>query len=103
MAILRSPREHRPEVDSHPDVYAAWINLGLIERQRGHVDAALAAFEHARSANTSAFVGPYLLAETLLRAGRTADARRWAEEAWRGPNEPRVKQLVERVRVRSRL
>ena len=97
-------REYRAEVDAHSDADEAWVNLGLIERQRGPLDAALAAFEHAATANTGAFVGPYRLAETLLRAGRTANARRWAEEALRrGPKQPRMKQLVERVRVRSPL
>lgn len=91
-------REYRAEVAAHQDAYEAWVNLGLIERQRGQLDSALAAFEQAAKANAGAFVGPYLLAETLARAGRTADAKRWAEEALRrGPNEPRVKQLAERI------
>jgi predicted Zn-dependent protease len=74
------------------------VNLGLIERQRGQIDPALAAFEQAAKANAGAFVGPYPLAETLLRAGRTADAKRWADEALRrGPNDCRVKELVARI------
>jgi tetratricopeptide (TPR) repeat protein len=98
MAILR---EYRAEVDAHPDSCEAWSNLGLIERQRGQFDAALAAFEHAATAHTGAFVGPNLLAETLAEAGRLAEARRWSNEALRrSPNEPSVKQLSQRLNSR---
>jgi choline-sulfatase len=91
-------REYRAEVAAYEHAYEAWVNLGLLERQRGHLDAAIAAFERAAAAKTDAYVGPYLLAETFSRAGRIADARRWGEEALRrGPNEPRVKQLVQRL------
>ena len=87
MAILR---EYRAEVDAHPDSCEAWSNLGLIERQRGQFDAALAAFEHAATAHTGAFVGPNLLAETLLRVRRAAETKDWPDEALRrDPNEPR--------------
>jgi hypothetical protein len=43
--------------------------------------------------------GPYLLAETLAGLGRRGDALRWAEEArTRSPSEPRVLQLLGRLR-----
>ena len=94
-------REYRAEVGAHQDAYEAWVNLGLIERQRGQLDSALAAFEQAAKANAGAFVGPYLLAETLLRAGRTADAKRWAEEALRrAPSEPRANELLRRIEAK---
>jgi choline-sulfatase len=91
-------REYRAEVTAYPESLEAWVNLGLLERQAGNADAAVAAFEHAATAKTDAFVGPYLLAETLSRLGRGADAERWAREALRrNPNEPRVHQLLQRM------
>ena len=96
--VAQAIREYRVEVEVHPEAYEAWVNLGLVERQRGNREAALAAFERAASARADAFVGPYLLAETLAQAGRPAEAKRWADEALRrGPNEPRVKELVARI------
>ena len=74
------------------------MNLGLLERQAGRVDAALAAFEEAARAKPDAFEGPYLLAETLAAGGRQ-DAERWAQEALRrSPNEPRAQELLQRIR-----
>jgi tetratricopeptide (TPR) repeat protein len=94
-------REYRAEVAAYPNNDEAWVNLGLLERQRGRVDAALTSFERAAAARTDAFVGPYLLAETLAQAGRTADAKRWASEALRrSPEEPRVKALLQRIEKR---
>jgi tetratricopeptide (TPR) repeat protein len=91
-------REYRAEVTSYPESLEAWVNLGLLERQAGNADAAVAAFEHAATAKTDAFVGPYLLAETLSRLGRGAEAERWAREALRrNPNEPRAHQLLQRI------
>jgi tetratricopeptide (TPR) repeat protein len=91
-------REYRAEVAAYPNAYEAWVNLGLLERQRGHLEAAMTAFERAATVKTDAFVGPYLLAETLSRAGRMADARRWAREALRrSPDEPKVRQLLRRM------
>jgi tetratricopeptide (TPR) repeat protein len=87
------------EVAAHPDAYKAWVNLGLLERQAGRTAAALEAFERAASAKTDEVAGPYLLAETLSNAGRRPEAQRWAQEALRrGPNDPRVRQLAERLR-----
>jgi arylsulfatase A-like enzyme/Tfp pilus assembly protein PilF len=92
-------REYRAEVAAHPEAYKAWVNLGLLERQAGRTSAALQAFERAASAKADEFAGPYLMAETLAGTGRRPEARRWAEEALRrSPNEPRVKQLLERIR-----
>ena len=97
--VAQAIREYRAEVEAHPEAYEAWVNLGLSgARARRNLDAALAAFERAASAKPDAFVGPYLLAETLAQAGRAAEAKRWADEALRrGPNEPRVKELVARI------
>ncbi len=92
-------REYRAEVAAHPDAYKAWVNLGLLERQAGRTGAALEAFERAASAKTDEVAGPYLLAETLSNAGRRPEAQRWAQEALRrGPNDPRVRQLAQRLR-----
>ena len=96
--VAQAIREYRAEVEAHPEAYEAWVNLGQLERDRGNLNAALAAFERAASAKADAFVGPYLVAETLAQAGRAAEAKRWADEALRrGPNEPRVKELVARI------
>jgi choline-sulfatase len=92
-------REYRAEVASFPESLGAWVNLGLLERQAGRVDAALAAFERAASANADAFQGPYLLAETLAGLGRRQEAERWAQEASRrSPNEQRTEELLQRIR-----
>ena len=77
----------------------AWVNLGLLERSAGRTSAALEAFERAASADAGDFAGPYLMAETLAGMGRRPEARRWAQEALRrAPSEPRVQQLVQRLR-----
>jgi predicted Zn-dependent protease len=74
------------------------VNLGLLEREAGRVDAALTAFERAASAGPDAMEGPYLLAETLAALGRRRDAERWAREAVRrSPDDPRTTQLLDRV------
>jgi tetratricopeptide (TPR) repeat protein len=92
-------REYRAEVAAHPDSIGAWVNLGLLERQAGRAEPALAAFEKASSAATGAFEGPYLMAETLAQLGRKADADRWIQEALRrAPADPRVQQLAQRIR-----
>jgi choline-sulfatase len=92
-------REYRAEVAAYPDSIGAWVNLGLLERQAGRVAPALAAFEGAARAKADAFEGPYLLAETLAALGRRPEAERWALEARRrSPNEPRVEQLLQRMR-----
>ena len=92
-------REYRAEVAAYPESLGAWVNLGLLERQGGRVDAALAAFERAASAKADAIEGPFLLAETLASLGRRQQAERWALEALRrSPNEPRVEQLLQRIR-----
>ncbi len=92
-------REYRAEVAAYPESLGAWVNLGLLERQGGRVDAALAAFERAASAKADAIEGPFLLAETLASLGRRQEAERWALEALRrSPNEPRVEQLLQRIR-----
>jgi tetratricopeptide (TPR) repeat protein len=91
--------EYRAEVGAYPQAYKAWVNLGLLERQAGRTSAALEAFERAASAKTDEVAGPYLLAETLTGLGRRREAQRWAEEALRrSPDEPRVRQLLERIR-----
>ncbi len=96
--VAQAIREYRAEVEAHPEAYEAWVNLGLVERQRGNRDAALAAFERAASANPTRSSDHISLAETLAQAGRAAEAKRWADEALRrGPNEPRVKELVARI------
>ena len=75
------------------------MNLGLLERQAGRADAAVAAFERAAGAKADEMAGPYLLAETLAGLGRRTEALRWAEEALRrSPNEPRVLELMQRLR-----
>ena len=95
-------REYRAEVAAFPDSLGAWVNLGLLERQAGRVEPALAAFEGAARAKADAFEGPYLLAETLAALGRRAEAERWALEARRrSPNEPRVEQLLQGMRRSS--
>jgi tetratricopeptide (TPR) repeat protein len=95
-------REYRAEVAAHPQAFKAWVNLGLLERQAGRADAALAAFERAAAAKADEMAGPYLLAETLAGLGRRPEAERWAEEALkRSPGEPRVLQLLQRVRGMS--
>ena len=77
------------------------MNLGLLERQAGKVNAALATFEKAAAADAHAFQGPYLMAETLLALGRGPEAERWVQEALRrSPNEPRTQQLAQRIRSR---
>jgi tetratricopeptide (TPR) repeat protein len=92
-------REYRAEVAAHPDAFKAWVNLGLLERQSGRTDAAVAAFERAAGAKADEMAGPYLLAETLASLGRRTEALRWAEEALRrSPNEPRAQQLLQRLR-----
>jgi choline-sulfatase len=92
-------REYRAEVAAHPDAYKAWVNLGLLERRAGRTGAALEAFARAASAKTDEVAGPYLLAETLAGLGRRPEAQRWAREALRrGPNDPRVQQLAQRLR-----
>ena len=92
-------REYRAEAAAYPQAYKAWVNLGLLERQAGRASAALDAFERAAGAKPDEMAGPYLLAETLAGLGRRPEAQRWAEEALRrSPNEPRAKQLLERVR-----
>jgi predicted Zn-dependent protease len=74
------------------------VNLGLLEREAGHTDAAITAFERAAGAKGDAMEGPYLLAETLAVIGRRQEARRWATEAARrSPNDARVQQLLARV------
>ncbi len=91
-------REYRAEVTAYPGAFKAWVNLGLLERQAGNIDAALAAFEHAANANPDGFAGPYLSGETLLRLGRREEAARWAREAIRrSPNDPRAQQLLQRT------
>jgi len=96
-------REYRAEVSLHPQAYKAWVNLGLLERQAGRASAALEAFERAAGAKPDEVAGPYLLAETLAGLGRRQEAQRWAEEALRrSPNEPRVKQQLERIRQAPR-
>jgi tetratricopeptide (TPR) repeat protein len=90
--------EYRAEVVAHPESFKAWVNLGLLERQAGRSDAALAAFERAASAGRDEMAGPYLMAETLAHLGRRADAQRWAREALRrSPDDPRARQLVDRL------
>jgi len=92
-------REYRAEVEAHPESFKAWVNLGLLERQAGRADDALAAFERAARAGTNEMAGPYLMAETLVGMGRRAEAERWAQEALRrSPGEPRVQQLLRRIR-----
>ena len=92
-------REYRAEVAAYPEAFRAWVNLGLLERQAGRVDAALAAFERAAAAKADDMEGPYLLAETLASLGRRQEAERWAEEALRrSPNDPRAQQLLRRIR-----
>jgi choline-sulfatase len=92
-------REYRAEVAAHPDAYKAWVNLGLLERQAGRSGAALEAFERAASTKLDEVAGPYLMAETLANLGRRPEAQRWAQEALRrGPSDPRVRQLAERLR-----
>jgi tetratricopeptide (TPR) repeat protein len=92
-------REYRAEVAAHPVAFKAWVNLGLLERQAGRTDAALAAFEKAASARPDEVVGPYLMAETLARLGRRQEAQRWAQEALRrNPDDPRAQELLQRVR-----
>jgi tetratricopeptide (TPR) repeat protein len=95
-------REYRAEVAAYPDSLGAWVNLGLLERQAGRVQAALAAFEQAATAKADAMEGPYLLAETLSALGRRQEAERWAIEALRrSPNDPRAERLLDRIRNRS--
>jgi len=92
-------REYRAEVAAHPDAFKAWVNLGLLERQSGRTDAAVAAFERAAGAKADEMAGPYLLAETLANLGHRTEALRWAEEALRrSPNEPRARELMQRLR-----
>ena len=92
-------REYRAEVAAHPDAFKAWVNLGLLERQAGRIDAALAAFDKASSAGANEVAGPYLMAETLADLGRRPEARRWAQEAVRRrPNNLRAQELLQRVR-----
>jgi arylsulfatase A-like enzyme/Flp pilus assembly protein TadD len=92
-------REYRAEVAAHPDAYKAWVNLGLLERQAGRTSAALEAFERAASAKADGVAGPYLMAETLASLGRRPEAEHWAQEALRrGPDDPRVRQLAQRLR-----
>jgi tetratricopeptide (TPR) repeat protein len=75
------------------------VNLGLLERQQGRIDAALAAFERAAAVSSAALEGPYLLAETLLATGRRQQAEKWAAEALRrSPADPRAQELVRRIR-----
>ena len=91
-------REYRAEVAAYPDSLGAWVNLGLLEREAGRIEAALAAFERAAGAGSDAMEGPYLMAETLLALGRREDADRWAREAVRRrPDDPRARQLLQRV------
>ena len=91
-------REYRAEVTAFPDSVGAWVNLGLLERQSGRIDAALEAFEGAAKAKGDAMEGPYLLAETLAGTARRQEAERWAREAARrAPNDPRAQRLLERV------
>jgi arylsulfatase A-like enzyme/tetratricopeptide (TPR) repeat protein len=92
-------REYRAEVAAHPEAFKAWVNLGLLERRAGRTAEALQAFERAAGAKVDEMAGPYLLAETLAGLGRRGDALRWAEEArTRSPSEPRVLELLERLR-----
>jgi tetratricopeptide (TPR) repeat protein len=92
-------REYRAEVAAHPESFRAWVNLGLLERAAGRIDAALDAFQHAASTQTNDFAGPYLLADTLARLGRSQEAARWAAEAARrNPGDARVRELVQRMR-----
>jgi len=96
-------REYQTEVAAYPDSLAAWVNLGLLDRDAGRVDAALAAFERAASARPDAMEGPYLMAETLAALGRRQDAERWAQEAYRrSPRDARVNQLVQEIRRLSK-
>ena len=66
-------REYRAEVAAFPDSLGAWVNLGLLERQAGRVDAALAAFERAAAVKADAIEGPYLHGGDP--AGRSGGAR----------------------------
>jgi choline-sulfatase len=92
-------REYQAEVRAYPDSLGAWVNLGLLEREMGRVEPALAAFERASSVKRDAMEGPYLMAETLMALGRREDADRWAQEALRrAPRDPRVGQLLEQMR-----
>lgn len=101
--LAAAAREYRAEVAAHPQAFKAWVNLGLLERQAGRVEAALKAFERAAGAKADEMAGPYLLAETLAELGRRADAERWAGEALkRSPREPRVQQLLQRIRTAGR-
>jgi choline-sulfatase len=97
--LQEATREYRAEVAAHPQAFKAWVNLGLLERRAGRTAEALQAFERAAAAKPDEMAGPYLLAETLAGLGRRADALRWAEEArTRSPTEPRVIQLLDRLR-----
>ncbi len=92
-------REYRAEIAAHPEAFKAWVNLGLLERRAGRTTEALQAFERAAGAKADEMAGPYLLAETLAGLGRRGDALRWAEEArTRSPSEPRVLELLQRLR-----
>ncbi len=97
--LATASREYRAEVAAHPQAFKAWVNLGLLERQAGRVEAALQAFERAAGAKADDMAGPYLLAETLADVGRRPEAEHWAEEALkRSPREPRVLRLLQRIR-----
>ena len=91
-------REYRAEVAAHPESFKAWVNLGLLERQAGRVDAALAAFERAagrqgrRDRRSLPDGGD-------ARRSRTPRGRRTLgpEALRRRPNDPRAQQLVDRL------
>ena len=91
-------REYRAEVAAFPDSLGAWVNLGLLERQAGRVDAALAAFEGAASAKADAFEGPYLLAETLAAVGPAGRRALGPGGSAPQPERPRAQELLQRIR-----
>ena len=65
--------EYEREVESFPDNFEAWTNLGLLRSELGDGPAAVAAFETLVTLRPASHLGYYLLARAHFTGGRLDD------------------------------
>ena len=67
-------------LDADPNWASAYTGLGVAERRLNHTDAAIASWKKAVELDPREFDALYNLATELASAGRTVEARPYAEQ-----------------------
>ncbi len=73
----------RRVLELSPDHPEAWLNLGLLELRRGHLEEAARLLARAATLAPGSYDAAYNLGITYQRLRRSADAKRWEEVAAR--------------------